>query len=348
MAIKGRGTAQTLPGRFQATDTVRLPQEAPDRVHSEYIREAARTILSKNDSPDVPFEQSINAYRGCEHGCIYCYARPAHAYVDLSPGIDFETKIFFKPDAARLLESALAKPGYRPRTIALGTNTDPYQPAERNFELTREILDVLAEHRHPVSIVTKSSLVERDIDLLSQMARDNLVRVMISVTTLDRQLKRTLEPRASSPEARLATIRHLVDAGIPTGALVAPVIPALNDHEIEAIVEAVARAGADKAGYILLRLPWEVRPLFENWLDEHYPLRKDKVMNILRSCRGGRDNDPRFGHRMRGSGPYATLIRTRFSAATRRSGLEQGESADLDTSLFSAPARTGDQFSLGF
>jgi DNA repair photolyase len=266
--------------------------------------------------------------------------------MDLSPGLDFETRIFCKPDAPRLLEEALTRPGYRVSTIALGTNTDPYQPAERDRRITRQILEVLADFSHPASIVTKSSLVERDADILEGMARKNLVRVTISVTSLDKALKRRLEPRTAGPARRLETIRTLTARGIPTGSLVAPVIPGLNDHEIENIVAAVAAAGADCAGYILLRLPWEVQPLFEDWLEAHYPMKASKVMNLVRSCRDGQAYDARFGHRMRGNGEYAGLIRRRFSKALRRSGLKYGESSALDTRRFSVPPRAGDQLAL--
>ena len=297
----------------------------------------ARTIISRNASPDVPFTQSINPYQGCEHGCVYCYARPSHAYLDLSPGLDFETKLFAKPNAAVLLRAELAKPGYVCDPIALGANTDPYQPIEREWKVTRSILEALIETGHPFSIVTKSSLVERDLDLIAPMAARNLARVYVSVTTLDRKLARTLEPRAAAPQRRLATIRALAQAGVPVGVMVAPIIPQLNDRDLEAILEAAAAAGARHAGCVLLRLPREVAPLFREWLDAHHPLRAGHVMSLVRQLRGGRDNDPRFGARMRGSGPYADLIEQRFALACRRFGLARDGDA-LDRTQFRPPA----------
>ncbi len=296
----------------------------------------ARTIISRNASPDVPFTQSINPYQGCEHGCVYCYARPSHAYLDLSPGLDFETKLFAKPNAAELLRAELAKPGYVCDPIALGANTDPYQPIEREWKVTRAILEVLVETGHPFSIVTKSALVERDLDLIAPMAARNLARVYVSVTTLDRTLARTLEPRAAAPQRRLATIRALSQAGVPVGVMTAPIIPQLNDRDLEAILEAAAAAGARHAGWVLLRLPREVAPLFREWLDAHLPLRAGHVMSLVRQLRGGRDNDPRFGARMRGSGPYAELIERRFAIACKRFGLTR-EREPLDTTQFRPP-----------
>jgi DNA repair photolyase len=296
----------------------------------------ARTIISRNASPDVPFTQSINPYQGCEHGCVYCYARPSHAYLDLSPGLDFETKLFAKPNAAELLRAELAKPGYVCDPIALGANTDPYQPIEREWKVTRAILEVLAETGHPFSIVTKSALVERDLDLIAPMAARNLACVYVSVTTLDRRLARTLEPRAAAPQRRLATIRTLSQAGVPVGVMTAPIIPQLNDRDLEAILEAAAAAGARHAGWVLLRLPREVAPLFRGWLDAHAPLRAEHVMSLVRQLRDGRDNDPRFGARMRGSGPYAELIERRFAIACKRFGLTR-EREPLDTTQFRPP-----------
>jgi DNA repair photolyase len=351
--IKGRGTAARIAGRFARTTSASEPgcdpldealrAPAPETV----LRiEHARSIITRNESPDILYRQSINPYRGCEHGCIYCYARPAHAYVDLSPGIDFETQIFFKPDAAALLRRELAKPGYTCQPIALGANTDVYQPAERDLRITRGILEVLAEFRHPVSIVTKSALVERDLDLLADLARDNLVRVMVSVTTLDNELKRVLEPRTASPARRLAIISRLREAGIPVGTLVAPVIPALNDHEVERILEAVASAGATTAGYVVLRLPHEVAPLFEGWLADHYPLRAKHVLNAVREMRQGQLNDPCFGSRMRGTGTLAKLLEQRFQRACGRLGLNNERDIRLSTTAFRVPAAAGDQLSL--
>jgi DNA repair photolyase len=344
--LKGRGSTSAMPGRFARTVHEADPEadagrdgEGPSPA-TELRPEQARSIISHNDSPDIAFRQSINPYRGCEHGCIYCFARPAHAYVDLSPGIDFETKIFFKPDAPALLRRELGRPGYRCQPIAIGANTDGYQPAERRLGITRAILEVLAGFRHPVAIVTKSALIERDIDLLAPMAAANLARVMVSVTTLDDGLKRRLEPRTASPARRLQVIRRLTDAGIPTGVLAAPMIPALNDHELEAILECAAAAGARHAGYILLRLPHEVAPLFEEWLTQHYPLRKSHVLGLLRDMRGGALNDPCFGSRMRGKGALAGLLAQRFERACRRYGLNAGDMPALDTTAFrrSGPA----------
>jgi DNA repair photolyase len=350
--LKGRGAVSNPRGRFDTllTEPVDdgwigddVPVPAPE---TELLRDESRTIIATNESPDVPFDQSINPYRGCEHGCVYCYARPSHAWLGLSPGLDFETRILFKPDAARLLRDELRRSSYRCRAIVLGSNTDPYQPVERNLGITRRILELLAECRHPVSIVTKGALIERDLDLLAEMADQRLASVMISVTTLDDGLKRIMEPRTASPASRLATIRRLADAGVPVGALVAPVIPAVNDHEIEAILSAVAEAGASSAAHILLRLPHEVAPLFEDWLAEHFGERVGKVMSLLRGARGGRYNDPRFGARMRGEGPVADLIERRFRQACRRLGLAIGAGRDLDTTRFRPPPEDESQLSL--
>lgn len=351
-ALKGRGAVSNPQGRFDTllTETVDdgwigegVPEPAPE---TRLLRDESRSIIATNESPDVPFDQSINPYRGCEHGCVYCYARPSHAWLGLSPGLDFETRILFKPDAARLLRDELRRPSYRCRVLVLGSNTDPYQPVERNLRITRRLLELLAECRHPVSIVTKGALVERDLDLLAEMAAQRLTSVMISVTTLDDGLKRIMEPRTASPASRLATIRRLADAGVPVGALVAPVIPAINDHEIEAILGAVAEAGASSAAQILLRLPHEVGPLFEDWLAEHFAGRAGKVMSLLRGARGGRNNDPRFGARMRGEGPLADLIEGRFRQACRRLGLTIGEHRDLETRRFRPPSADESQIPL--
>jgi DNA repair photolyase len=351
--LKGRGTATRISGRFarQTTETAPDSDDFDDALHAPapetVLRiEHSRSIITRNESPDILYRQSINPYRGCEHGCIYCYARPAHAYVDLSPGIDFETQIFFKPDAPAVLRRELSKPGYECLPIALGANTDVYQPAERDLRITRGILAVLAEFRHPVSIVTKSALVERDLDLLQDLASDNLVRVMVSVTTLDNDLKRVMEPRTASPARRLAVISRLKEAGIPVGTLVAPVIPALNDHEIERILEAVAGAGATTAGYVVLRLPHEVAPLFEGWLQDHYPLRAKHVLNAVRDMRKGELNDPCFGSRMRGTGALAKLLEQRFSKACRRLGLNNERDIRLNEKSFRVPPAAGDQLSL--
>jgi DNA repair photolyase len=300
----------------------------------------ARTIIARNASPDIPFTQSINPYQGCEHGCVYCYARPSHAYLDLSPGFDFETKLFAKPNAPDLLRAEIGRPGYVCDPIALGTNTDPYQPIEREWKITRAILEVLVEHEHPFTIVTKSALVERDLDLIVPMAAKNMARVYLSVTTLDRTLARSLEPRAAAPQRRLQAIGALASAGVPVGVLAAPVIPQLNDRDLEAILDAAAAAGARHAGWIMLRLPLEVAPLFRAWLDAHYPLRADHVMSILRQIRGGRDYDAAFGTRMRGTGPYAELIERRFALACTRLGLNR-DRASLDVSRFRPPVPAG-------
>ncbi len=347
-ADRGRGATFNPANRFrgeerEAYDDGWTPwpaaseDDAPSKPRTTVTIQRARTIIARNDSPDVPFTQSINPYQGCEHGCVYCYARPSHAYLDLSPGLEFETKLFAKPDAAALLRAELAKPGYVCDPIALGTNTDPYQPIEREWRVTRQVLEVLAEHEHPFTIVTKSALVERDLDLIAPMARRNMARVYLSITTLDRDLARTLEPRAAAPPRRLQAMRALAAAGVPVGVLVAPVIPQLNDRDLEAIVAAAAAHGATSAGWIMLRLPREVAPLFRAWLDEHYPLRAAHVMSLVRQLRGGRDNDPEFGSRMRGSGNYADLIAKRFALVKRRCGLDDHRTAPLDTSRFHPP-----------
>src|SRR5689334_4893502 len=344
---KGRGATFNPGNRFrresrEAVDDGWTPaQDADDDelppLKTTVTLQRARTIIARNDSPDIPFTQSINPYQGCEHGCIYCYARPTHAYLDLSPGLDFETKLFAKPDAAKMLEAELAKPGYVCDAIAMGTNTDPYQPIEREWKITRQILEVLSACEHPVSIVTKSALVERDIDILAPMAAKNLARVYVSVTTLDRELARKLEPRAATPQRRLAAIKALADAGIPVGVMTAPIIPQLTDKDMETILEAAAANGAVYAGWTMLRLPFEVKTLFRDWLAQHYPLRAGHVMSIVQQLRGGRDNDPEFGSRMRGQGQFAELIARRFQVACRRLGLNAGRSIALDRTRFRAP-----------
>lgn len=302
--------------------------------------ERAKSILQYQASPDLPFDRSLNAYRGCEHGCIYCYARPSHGYLNLSPGLDFETKLFAKPDAAKLLREELAKPSYCCAPIALGSNTDPYQPIEREWKITRQVLEVLAECRHPLSIVTKSSLVERDLDLLSQLAQEKLVQVFVSVTTLDAELARKLEPRASSPRRRLETIRRLNEAGVPCGVFAAPVMPFLSDAELEKILEAAASCGAQSAAYTLLRLPHELKDLFRDWLVTHYPLKAEHVMSRLREMRGGQENDSEFGTRFRGEGLFSDLLEQRFRIACERLGLNKTEMR-LDASRFRQPGRGG-------
>ncbi|MFL6857759.1 MAG: PA0069 family radical SAM protein [Allosphingosinicella sp.] len=298
--------------------------------------EQPRTIITRNTSPDIGFDRSINAYRGCEHGCIYCFARPTHAYHDLSPGLDFETKLFAKPDAARLLREELGKPGYSPRPIALGTNTDPYQPIEAKWRITRSILEVLKETKHPVTITTKSDRVLRDLDLIAPMAEEGLISVALSVTSLTPAVSRTLEPRAPAGRKRLAAVKALSAAGVPVSVAIAPVIPGITDHELDAIVEAAAEAGAAGAFFLPVRLPFEVAPLFRAWLDEHYPDRAAKVMNIIREMRGGKDNDPNWFTRMQGFGPWAQLMRTRFEKAARKHGLNK-ERPKLRTDLFLPP-----------
>ena len=347
--IRGRGVASRPAGRFAREESVPEPGDGDEPAPApgtELITEKIRSIISRNQSPDIPFEQSVNPYRGCEHGCVYCYARPSHAYVDLSPGLDFEQKIFIKPEAAGVLRRELSKPGYRCSPITLGSNTDAWQPAERQLGITRRILEVLAGFRHPVSIITKSALVERDQDLLADLARDNLVHVLVSVTTLDDELKRRLEPRTAGPRRRLETIRRLSGAGIPCGVLAAPMIPGLNDHELEGILAAAAEAGARFAGYVLLRLPHEVEPIFQEWLHAQYPLKAAKVLSLIRQVRGGSLNDATFGRRMRGSGPIAALLAQRFAAACRRHGFMRESEASLDTSRFRVPPGPGTQLEL--
>jgi DNA repair photolyase len=353
-SFKGRGALSNLAGRFdstslQTTDDGWYQEEVQEAPSETVLPDKAKSVISRNDSPDVGFEQSINPYRGCSHGCVYCFARPSHSYMGLSPGLDFETKLFYKEDAARLLEAELSKRNYVCKTIALGINTDGYQPLEKRLEVTRSVLAVLARCRHPVTIVTKSALIVRDIDLLADLARDRLVSVSVSVTSLQNDIKRTLEPRAASPQARLRLIRQLTEAGIPVSVLVAPVIPAITDHEIEDILAAAQQCGAVGAGYVLLRLPYEVKTLFREWLAEHYPDRAKHVMSLINQSRGGKDYEAEFGVRMTGTGAYAELLRTRFELARRKLGLEDAEGRhELTTSLFRAPAANQAQLTLGF
>ncbi len=349
--IKGRGTGDQREGRFESRHV--MPEEdgwwREEEIRApatEVKAEVARSIISHNDSPDIPFSQSINPYRGCEHGCIYCYARPTHSYLNLSPGLDFETKLSVKVNAAQLLEQELSRPKYRPDVINLGANTDPYQPIEREYRITRSLLEVCVRFRHPVTIVTKSHLVLRDLDLLQDLAKDNLCYVMVSVTTLDESLKRSLEPRAPSPAARLRAIAALSAAKVPVGVLAAPMIPALNDHELEKIIEAAAGAGALTAGFILVRLPLEVKDLFESWLREHAPLRAEHVLSRIRAMRGGQLNDARFGSRFKGEGVEATLMQQRGDVACRRFGLNRRLQYQLNISAFRVPPRAGDQLTL--
>ncbi len=330
-------------GRFERFQYV--PTEERDRIETVVTPDASWSILARNDSPDVPFDVSINPYRGCEHGCIYCFARPTHAYLGLSPGLDFETRIFSKPKAAELLREELSKRSYVCQPIALGANTDPYQPVERDLRITRSILEVLAEHEHPVSVVTKSQLVLRDVDILEPMAKKNLASVFVSITTLDPELARRMEPRASTPEKRLQAIRCLSASGVPCGILASPMIPALNDSELERILKQAALAGAVTAGYILLRLPLELKDLFSQWLQAHYPTKAKHVEALVRETRGGALYQSEFGTRMRGTGPYAELLEKRFRSARNKYGLDRPRPA-LDTSRFRRPAPNGDQMQL--
>jgi DNA repair photolyase len=353
-SFKGRGVASNVPGRF---DSLRLEQtddgwyqdEIVESLTETVLPDRARSVITSNDSPDVGFEVSINPYRGCSHGCVYCFARPSHAYLGLSPGLDFETKLFYKADAVKILEAELAKPKYVCKPIALGINTDGYQPVEKRLEVTRGILAVLTRCRHPVTIVTKSALIIRDLDLLAELARHRLVSVMLSITSLTSEIKRTLEPRTASPQARLRVIQQLAEAGIPVGVLVAPVIPAITDHEMEEILSAARAAGATRAGYVLLRLPHEVKILFREWLADHYPDRAKHVMSLINQARGGKDYDSQFGTRMSGTGAYAELLGTRFELAKRKLGFAGSrERYELDTSLFRPPTPDSPQLTLGF
>jgi DNA repair photolyase len=348
--IRGRGTAESPDARFldttrNAVDDGWDGMDLPEAVQTTVTQEHPKTIISHNQSPDIPFEASINPYRGCEHGCIYCYARPSHAYMDLSPGIDFETRLFAKPDAAKLLRAELSKRNYKCTPIALGSNTDPYQPIERDWQITRSLLEVLNEFNHPLTIVTKSCLVERDLDILTELARKRLIQVFVSVTTLDGDLARKMEPRATAPWRRLETISKMKQAGVPVGVMFAPVIPVLNDPEMETVLTRAAEAGAISAGYVMLRLPHEVKQLFRTWLQTHYPLKASHVMNRVRDIRGGRDNDPEFASRMRGTGIYAAIIEQRFRAICERLGLNRTE-VPLETSLFRRTAKQKNQMEL--
>lgn len=352
----GRGAVSNPDGRFRRAYAESfddgwesLAEDAADgaatKPKTELDVDHSRSVISYNRSPDIPFDRSINPYRGCEHGCIYCYARPTHAYLDLSPGLDFETRLQYKPDAPEQLARELARPGYKPAPIALGVNTDAWQPVEKRLRLTRRILEVLWTYRHPVTVITKSGLIERDLELLADLAAENLVHASVTVTTLDGELNRALEPRAAGPARRLRMIERLAAAGVPTGVMVAPVIPALNDGELEAILMAAAERGARSAGYITLRLPHEVEPLFREWLEAHYPMRAEHVLSVVRQMHGGRQYDSRFGRRMRGSGPQAELIRERVRVARARLGLDR-RLPPLDCTHFRVPARSGDQLGL--
>jgi len=350
---KGRGAVGNPSGRYERETRHRIDDGwgtanplagDPPPLRTTVTVDTGRTVLTRNTSPDIPFDRSINAYRGCEHGCVYCYARPTHAWMGLSPGLDFETRLFAKPNAPELLRAALAGPGYKCAPIAMGTNTDPYQPIERDYRITRGLLKVLDDCAHPVTIVTKSALVLRDLDILSAMAKRNLVKVSLSITTLDRGLARRMEPRAATPVRRLEAIEGLAQAGVPTGVMAAPMIPALNDHEMESILEAAASAGASEAGYILLRLPLEIKTLFREWLEAHKPDKARHVLSLVRQTRGGALYKAKFGERMKGEGPYAALLKGRFDAAIRRLGLDE-RTIDLDTESFTPPARDERQMS---
>ncbi|MCW5746047.1 MAG: PA0069 family radical SAM protein [Alphaproteobacteria bacterium] len=363
-ARKGRGAIGNPASRYDSQTTVAVddgwgsaddrdaatanphPDDVdPPRLATTLTRDASRTIIARNTSPDVPFDRSINPYRGCEHGCIYCFARPSHAYLGLSPGLDFETRLLFKPDAAALLRQELAKKSYRCNVMAMGTNTDPYQPVERELKITRSILEVLAAFNHPFTIVTKSALVTRDLDIIAPMAARRLCKIFVSVTTLDRELARTMEPRASTPARRIAAIKALAEAGVHAGVMAAPMIPALNDAELETILEAAQAAGAASAGFVMLRLPYEIKDLFTEWLQAHAPLKAKHVLALIRDMRGGKLNSAEFGERMRGNGPYAELIAKRFRIACARLGLNKNDWS-VDITQFKPPARSGDQLRL--
>lgn len=349
LRLKARASLSNAAGRFDlaraAIDDGWEQEEAPGSIATDLRHEQVKSLISYNRSPDLPFDRSINPYRGCEHGCIYCFARPSHAYLGLSPGLDFETRLIARPNAAAVLRAELSAKRYTVAPLAIGTNTDPYQPCERDLEITRNCLKVLGDFKHPVAIVTKGALIERDIDILSPMAEQGLVRVGISVTTLDPELSRRMEPRAPAPARRLAVIRRLAEAGIPVRIMTSPIVPGLTDHEVEALLAAGAEAGADAASWIMLRLPREVSSLWQEWLEEHEPNRADKVMARLREMHGGRDYDPSWGHRMRGSGEYAAMIGRRFRTACKRLGLNE-KSPALRYDLFARPPQPGDQLAL--
>jgi len=348
--VRGRGAQSNVSGRYEPVarltfdDGWQSLEDLPPFATTVSV-DTTRKVITRNESPDLGFDRSINPYRGCEHGCVYCYARPTHAYLGLSPGLDFETKLFAKPDAPELLERELSAPGYEPRVIAIGSNTDPYQPIERRYEVMRRLLEVLDRAGHPVGIVTKSALILRDIDILTRMAQRNLVKVAISVTSLDPKLARIMEPRAATPMRRLEAVRRLSEAGVPTSVLVAPVIPAVNDPEIERILNAASVAGASGAGYVILRLPLELRDLFDEWLKANFPDRRQHVFKLVREMHGGKDYDATFGKRMKGSGPYAWMIGRRFELACAKLGLNVTK-AKLTTEHFRAPRRAAEQLSL--
>jgi DNA repair photolyase len=350
-AARGRGAKSNHSGRFESLqredfdDGWTEKDDEPKQIETVLHLERARKIISTNDSPDIGFDQSINPYRGCAHGCIYCYARPAHAYVGFSPGLDFESQLFFKPDAARLLEKELGRKGYQCKPIHIGGNTDPYQPIEKGLRITRQVIEVLDRFNHPFSIITKNALIVRDLDLMASMAERNLVRAAVSVTTLDRKLARAMEPRASTPERRLEAVRRLSEAGVPCTVGVAPIIPGLNDHEIEAILERVAETGAAGAHFTVLRLPLEIKDLFREWLQSERPDRASRVMSLVRQMRGGKDYDSRWNTRMSGQGPIADLIAARFRSARKRLGLDR-ERLSLDVGKFQVPTAASGQMDL--
>jgi DNA repair photolyase len=348
---RGRGARSNVSSRYDDERRSDFDDEwgslaTLSTFKTEVRHERAKSIIARNDSPDISFEQSINPYRGCEHGCVYCYARPSHSFLGHSPGLDFETKLYAKTNAAELLEMELARPSYVPKTIALGTVTDPYQPIERTLQLSRRLLEVMERTLHPVGIVTKSALIVRDTDILARLAKQGLVKVAISITTLDRQLARSMEPRASTPGRRLEAVKQLSAAGVPVTVMMAPIIPALNDHEIEAILGDAKSAGAVAAGYVMLRLPLELKDLFREWLATDFPDRAGRVIKILKTMHGGRDYSAQFGHRQRGSGPYADQIAARFRLAIQRQGLNARNTYKLRTDLFRRPVGIGGQLSL--
>jgi DNA repair photolyase len=349
--VKGRGARSNASGRFEALvreafdDGWTMEDPEPAQLTTVVLPDAAKTIINRNNSPDIGFDRSINPYRGCEHGCIYCFARPNHAYLGLSPGLDFESRLFFKPEAARLLTAELAKKGYEPRRIQIGADTDPYQPLERKLRVTRQVLEVLQAHRHPFSIITKNSLIARDADILGEMGRAGLASAAISITSLDRKLARSMEPRAATPQRRLDAVRALSEAGCRVTVMFAPVIPGLNDHELERVLQASAEAGATSAGYVMIRLPLEISELFQQWLETDFPDRAAKVMSLIRQMRGGKDYVSAWGERQRGKGPIAELVAARFAAARARYGLDS-IGAPLDLTRFKVPPKPGDQLSL--
>ncbi|MDP2261323.1 MAG: PA0069 family radical SAM protein [Caulobacter sp.] len=351
--VKGRGARSNATSRFIAAgreafdDGWTLDDAEPAQLTTTVLPDMAKTIIARNSSPDIHFNRSINPYRGCEHGCIYCFARPAHAFLGLSPGLDFESRLFFKPEAAGLLTAELSKKGYRPRHIQVGADTDPYQPIERKLRVTRQVLEVLQAFRHPLTIITKSNLIIRDADILGEMGKAGLAGAAISITTLDRKLARSMEPRAATPQRRLDAVRRLTDAGCPVTVMFAPVIPGLNDHELEAVLEASAAAGATGAGYVLVRLPLEISDLFQQWLASDHPDRASRVMSLIRQTRGGKDYVSQWGERQRGAGPVADLVARRFAAARARYGMDQPRRT-LDATQFRPPPRAGDQMELLF